>query len=94
MGFFDNLLGGDDKNKKKDSSSNNKPSGMVNPFQNLGKKKFQGSGQSLGGNSKTGTVVPIVFPNPGPLGLKVRLLEAIVSLFIHPSIHSSIHSSI
>ena len=80
MGFFDNLLGGGDDKKKKDDSSS-KPSGMVNPFQNLGKKKFQGSGQSLGGNSKPGNVVHVELPNPGPLGIKVRLLCA--TYFIH-----------
>jgi hypothetical protein len=71
MGFFDNLLGGggggDDDKKKKEGASQ-KASGIVNPFQ---RKKFQGSGQSLGGNRKPGKVVQVELPNPGPLGLKV-----------------------
>jgi hypothetical protein len=77
MGFFDNLLGNNDNDndKKKKDDASNKQSGITNLFQNLGKKsRFQGSGQSLGGNSKPGKVVPVELPNPGPLGLKVRLL--------------------
>lgn len=58
MGFLDNLF-------KNDKSNNN----INNPFG--GQRSFHGTGQSLGG-SKPGTVIPIVLPQPGPLGVRVE----------------------
>ena len=59
MGFLDNIFK-DDKKKP--------PNPLGNMF---GQKKFQGAGQSLGG-SKPGTVISIVLPEPGPLGVRVE----------------------
>lgn len=56
MGFLDNIFKDDKK----------KPLGNV-----FGQKKFSGAGQSLGG-AKPGTVIPIVLPEAGPLGVRVE----------------------
>jgi len=59
MGFLDNIF----KDEKK------KPNPLGNMF--AGQKKFQGAGQSLGG-SKPGTVISIILPEAGPLGVRVE----------------------
>jgi hypothetical protein len=64
MSFFSNLFQGDDKKKSGGG-------GPKNPFANLGgPKKFQGSGQSLGGSSP-GQLIHVELKDPGTLGLKV-----------------------
>ena len=68
MGFLDNILGKDDDDKKKKKQGLQ----LKNPFQKPA--TFQGQGQSLGG-SKPGIVIPISIPNPGPVGVRVRLFE-------------------
>jgi len=62
MGFLDSIFK-DDKKK----------SNPGNPLGNMfgGQKTFQGAGQSLGG-SKPGTVIAIVLPDAGPLGVRVE----------------------
>ena len=42
----------------------------MNPFANMGQKKFQGSGQSLGGGN-IGKLIHVELKDPGTLGLKV-----------------------
>lgn len=58
------------KNGGGGSNSNN------NPFSNLfgggSTKSFSGQGQSLGGNSQPGQVIPIVFGELGPLGIQLE----------------------
>ncbi len=74
--FFNNLFQGD---KKKEEGGNKLGGGAAaggggggpkNPFAGLGQKKFQGSGQSLGG-TRAGKIIPIELKDPGTLGLKV-----------------------
>lgn len=73
--FFKDIFQGD---KKKNEGGQKLGGGgggggpkMQNPFANLGQKKFQGSGQSLGG-AKAGKIIRIELSDPGTLGLKVR----------------------
>ena len=66
MSFFQNLFNGDDDKKKKNDGGG----GPKNPFANLGQKKFQGSGKSLGG-SDPGNLIHIELKEPGTLGMKV-----------------------
>jgi hypothetical protein len=61
MSFFGNLFQGDDKKSG---------GGPTNPFANLGKKKFEGSGKSLGG-STPGQLIHVELKDPGSLGMKV-----------------------
>jgi len=67
--FFDNLFGGGDDKKKAGGGVSPK-----NPFANMSlpgqQRKFQGTGQSLGG-STPGKLIHIELKNPGTLGLKV-----------------------
>lgn len=75
--FFQNLFGNNDK-KKSGGQAQQQGGGSVggpkNPFANvklnMPGQKFQGSGQSLGGNAP-GKLIPINLEMEGPLGLKV-----------------------
>jgi hypothetical protein len=75
MGIFD-ILGGDGKKKPSSGSNNSNNNPLANAFANIGggakNKGFKGTGKSLGG-SKPGKVLAISLPNPGPLGLQVRI---------------------
>ena len=72
--FFDKFTGKKQNGGgKKSGGKNNK-----NPFAKVGKtlsgpghRKFQGTGQSLGG-SQPGKVIQVMLPDPGPLGMEVR----------------------
>ena len=71
MSFFSSLFQGDDKKSEKGNSGGGGPK---NPFSNLGQKKFQGSGQSLGGTSP-GELIHVELKDAGTLGLKVSSLD-------------------
>mmetsp|Transcript_21943 Transcript_21943/g.50642 ORF Transcript_21943/g.50642 Transcript_21943/m.50642 type:complete len:406 (+) Transcript_21943:1-1218(+) len=73
MDFFRNLGKGGDKNSPQNKNSSKSNS---NPLSNVAKgfganRKFQGTGQSLGG-SNPGRVIEIVLSEPGPLGMRIE----------------------
>jgi hypothetical protein len=73
MSFFNNLFQGDDKKNGKGSGGG----GPKNPFAGLGgPRTFQGSGQSLGGNTP-GQLIHVELKDPGTLGMKVSALVVI-----------------
>ena len=74
MSFFKDLFNKDGDDKKKSGAAAG-GGGPKNPFQNFqlpGQKKFQGSGQSLGGTAP-GKLIHVELKDSGTLGLKVSL---------------------
>ncbi|CAB9530589.1 expressed unknown protein [Seminavis robusta] len=71
MSFFGNLFQGDDDKKKSGGGGNKSGGGPKNPFANMGQKKFQGSGKSLGGTGP-GKIIHIELKDSGTLGLRIE----------------------
>jgi hypothetical protein len=73
--FLDRFKPPNKNGSSNSNSSNNNNNPLANLFGGLGggdNKSFSGQGQSLGGNTQPGQVIPMVLAEPGPLGIQLE----------------------